>query len=162
MLRILDIVEATTVDGPGFRTAVYFAGCGHHCDGCHNPQSWDFDTGIEISVETLARQLLATGLNVTFSGGDPVYQSDEAATLAEKLRGAARTVWLYTGFTFDELLQMPQARRLVNAVDVIVDGPFVLSMRNTNLQFRGSENQRIIDVRQSLASGKTILWESEF
>ncbi|MDE5626963.1 MAG: 4Fe-4S cluster-binding domain-containing protein, partial [Candidatus Amulumruptor sp.] len=94
---ILDIIEATTVDGPGFRTAVYFAGCAHRCPGCHNPQSWDFEGGAEVSVEALADRLLEAGLDVTLSGGDPAYQAAEAALLARAVRSAGHTVWLYTG-----------------------------------------------------------------
>lgn len=161
-MRILDIIEATTVDGPGFRTAVYFAGCAHQCQGCHNPQSWDFGSGGEVSVEVLADRLLATGLDVTLSGGDPAYQATEAAMLARKIRDAGHTVWLYTGFTFEELISTAAGRNLAESVDVVVDGPFVESLRDIRLQFRGSSNQRIIDSQASLLHNSIMLWHSDF
>lgn len=161
-VRILDIIEATTVDGPGFRAAVYFAGCAHQCQGCHNPQSWHFDGGEEVSVETLANRLLDTGLDVTLSGGDPAYQAVEAAMLARKIRDVGHTVWLYTGFTFEELISTAAGRNLAESVDVVVDGPFVESLRDIRLQFRGSSNQRIIDSQASLSSNSIVLWHSSF
>lgn len=161
-MRILDIIEATTVDGPGFRAAVYFAGCAHACPGCHNPQSHDFGAGREISVDSLAEILLGTGLDVTFSGGDPAYQADEAASLAARLHDAGHTVWLYTGFTFAEMLADPSRRALAEAVDVIVDGPFIEAQRDIHLQFRGSANQRLIDARTSMKEGREVLWHSDF
>lgn len=161
-MRILDIIEATTVDGPGFRAAVYFAGCAHACPGCHNPQSHPFDSGYEISVEELASSLIEMGLDVTLSGGDPAYQAVEAARLAGMMHSAGRSVWLYTGFNFDELLADADRRRLVESVDVVVDGPFIESKRDINLQFRGSSNQRIIDTEASLRAGRAVLWHSEF
>lgn len=161
-VRILDIIEATTVDGPGFRAAVYFAGCAHQCPGCHNPHSWNFDGGDEVSVEALADRLLGTGLDVTLSGGDPAYQPAEAALLAHKIRDAGHTVWLYTGFTFEELISTAAGRNLAEAVDVVVDGPFIESRRDIHLQFRGSSNQRIIDSQASLSSDSIVLWHSSF
>lgn len=161
-MRILDIIEATTVDGPGFRTAVYFAGCAHRCPGCHNPQSWDFEGGRDVNVGELAGELLDTGLDVTLSGGDPAYQAAEAAMLARAVRATGHTVWLYTGFTYEELISTPAGRNLAGAVDVVVDGPFVESLRDIHLQFRGSSNQRIIDSQASLSSGEIVLWHSPF
>lgn len=161
-MRILDIIEATTVDGPGFRAAVYFAGCGHDCPGCHNPQSHDFNGGHEIAVEDLAERLLATGLDVTFSGGDPAYQAAEASALADILHRNGRNVWLYTGFKFEDLIATAAGRRLAGSVDVVVDGPFILGLRNTGLQFRGSSNQRLIDSRRSLDENDIVIWASSF
>lgn len=161
-MRILDIIEATTVDGPGFRTAVYFAGCAHGCPGCHNPQSHDFKGGYEISVDDLAARILATGLDVTLTGGDPVYQMADATALARLVRESGHTVWLYTGYTLPGLLALDGARLLLRYVDVVVDGPFMLGLRDTGLQFRGSSNQRVIDVRPTLESGDIVLWHSDF
>ncbi len=161
-MRILDIIEATTVDGPGFRAAVYFAGCAHDCPGCHNPQSHPFDGGYEITVSDLDRRLAVMDLDVTLSGGDPAYQADEAAALARAIRHRGHTVWLYTGFHFDDLIATPRGRALAESVDVIVDGPYIESLRDTRLQFRGSSNQRIIDAPASLAAGRPILWSSSF
>ncbi|MDE7150835.1 MAG: anaerobic ribonucleoside-triphosphate reductase activating protein [Candidatus Amulumruptor sp.] len=161
-MRILDIIEATTGDGPGFRTAVYFAGCAHRCPGCHNPQSWDFEGGAEVSVEALADRLLEAGLDVTLSGGDPAYQAAEAALLARAVRSAGHTVWLYTGFKFEQLISTAEGRRLAESVDVVVDGPYVESLRDNRLPFRGSANQRIIDSQASLSADSVALWHSPF
>lgn len=161
-MRILDIIEATTVDGPGFRAAVYFAGCAHACPGCHNPQSHPFDGGYEISVDDLDSRLAAMDLDVTLSGGDPAYQAGEAAALARAVHRRGHTVWLYTGFTFDELTATPAGRLLAESVDVIVDGPFIQARRDTRLQFRGSSNQRILDAPASLAAGTPVIWSSSF
>lgn len=161
-MRILDIIEATTVDGPGFRSAVYFAGCSHACPGCHNPQSHAFDSGTEVSVDDLAARLIASGLDVTLSGGDPAYQPVEAAALARRLHEAGLTVWLYTGFTFEELMKHPQRSELARAVDVVVDGPFIESLRDIHLQFRGSANQRLVDAPRSIAEGRIMEWHSDW
>lgn len=159
-IRLLSIVEDTTVDGPGFRTAIYGAGCKHACEGCHNPQSWDMDGGKEVSVEEVMQVILADPFaDVTFSGGDPMFRPEEFAALAREIRRRTRkTIWCYTGFTFEVLLKDEACRQLLELVDVLVDGPFVRSLRDERLRFRGSSNQRIIDVQASL-NGKLTLWE---
>lgn len=160
-IRILDIVEDTTVDGPGFRTSIYCAGCTHHCEGCHNPQSWAHDAGQEMSVADIMQVVEADPFaNVTFSGGDPMQQAEGFAELATAIRSRTKkTIWCYTGYTFETLLQMPAQRRLLEQLDVLVDGPYVASRHHNGLIFRGSENQRIIDVPRSLRNGRTELWQ---
>ena len=163
MIRVLDIVEDTMVDGPGFRTSIYCAGCRHQCPGCHNPQSWAFDQGREMSVRELMRVIIADPYTrgVTFSGGDPMYQAAAFAELARQIhRRTQKDIWCYTGFTFESLIQQDQ-RELLAEVDVLVDGPFVQSLHDPDLLFRGSSNQRLIDVQASLYSGKTVLWKPE-
>ena len=161
-LRILDIVEDTMVDGPGFRTSVYCAGCRHACPGCHNPQSWAFDQGREMTVGEIMRIIEADPYaNVTFSGGDPMYQAAGFAELAREIhRRTNKDIWCYTGFTFESLINEDQ-RELLSEVDVLVDGPFVQALRDEDLLFRGSSNQRIIDVQASLYSGTTVLWQPD-
>lgn len=161
-LRILDIVEDTMVDGPGFRTSVYCAGCRHACPGCHNPQSWAFDQGREMTVGEIMRIIEADPYaNVTFSGGDPMYQAAGFAELAREIhRRTNKDIWCYTGFTFESLINQDQ-RELLSEVDVLVDGPFIQALRDEDLLFRGSSNQRIIDVQASLYSGTTVLWQSD-
>ncbi|MBR1395796.1 MAG: anaerobic ribonucleoside-triphosphate reductase activating protein [Prevotella sp.] len=162
-LRILDIVEDTMVDGPGFRTSIYCAGCRHQCKGCHNPQSWDFNQGREMTVEEIMRIIMADPYTrgVTFSGGDPMYQAARFAELARQIhRRTQKDVWCYTGFTFESLIQQDQ-RELLAEVDVLVDGPFVESLHDPDLLFRGSSNQRLIDVQASLYSGETVLWKPD-
>ena len=157
-LRILDIIEDTMVDGTGLRTSIYCAGCRHECPGCHNPQSWDFGAGRLMSTEEIMDIIKADPFaDVTFSGGDPMYQADGFAELAAAIkRDTDKTIWCYTGFTFEELLADETKHRLLSLIDVLVDGPFVQSLRNLDLPFRGSSNQRIIDVPQSMRERRAV------
>lgn len=157
-LRVLDIVRGTTVDGPGFRTSIYLAGCGHQCPGCHNPESWDFSGGEEISFDEIMDVVREEDFDVTFSGGDPMYHPEEVAVLSKMIHDLGHTVWLYTGFTWEELIKSQKFLMVLQEIDVIVDGPFVESLRDTDLLFRGSSNQRIIDVKRSCTSGKVEEW----
>ena len=160
-LRILSIVEDTTVDGPGFRTSIYCAGCSHHCEGCHNPQSWAKNGGKTMSIQELMTIIEADPFapGVTFTGGDPMQQPEGFTALARAIRTrTSKNIWCYTGYTFDDLLQMPAQRALINELDVLVDGPFILALRDTELLFRGSSNQRLIDVQRSLQSGHIVEW----
>ena len=161
MISVLDIIEDTMVDGPGFRTSIYCAGCQHQCEGCHNPQSWDFEGGHAMTTEEIMRVIEADPFaNVTFSGGDPMYQPEGFAELAHAIRQRTeKTIWCYTGFTFENLMKNPRQRALVEQLDVLVDGPFVKALRDENLRFRGSKNQRLIDVKQSMSQGHVVLWE---
>lgn len=159
-LRILDIARGTTVDGPGLRDSIYFAGCHHACEGCHNPQSWDMNSGKEMTDDEVMEILREDDFNVTFSGGDPMYRAAEVASLARRIKKElGKTIWCYTGFVFEDIVSKSDFRCLLETIDVLVDGPFVLADRDISLRFRGSPNQRIIDVNQSLAMGKTILME---
>lgn len=161
-LRIADIIDGTSVDGPGLRTSIYVAGCAHRCPGCHNPSTWDFNSGREMSVPEVLDIVKRNGANVTLSGGDPFYQAAALAPLAQEIRALGLKIWCYTGFTFEELLG-PEAqlgsRELLEAIDVLVDGPYIEALRDTKLMFRGSSNQRIIDVKASLhgASQATVV-----
>jgi anaerobic ribonucleoside-triphosphate reductase activating protein len=160
MISVLSIVEDTMVDGPGFRTSIYCAGCRHKCPGCHNPQSWAFEQGREMSVEEIMRVIEADPFaNVTFSGGDPMYQAAEFANLAREIhRRTNKDIWCFTGFTFESLIH-PDQRELLEELDVLVDGPFIKKLRDPDLLFRGSSNQRLIDVQKSLYASRTILWQ---
>ena len=160
-MRILNILEDTTVDGPGFRTSIYCAGCTHHCPDCHNPQSWASDGGVEMSVDEIMEVVEADPFaNVTFTGGDPMQQAESFTELARAIHSRTRkTIWCYTGYTFEALLTMPAQKALLQEVDVLVDGPFIAAQRNIDLLFRGSANQRLIDVPHSLAEGKVVLWQ---
>ena len=160
-LRILSVIDDTTVDGPGFRTSIYCAGCTHHCSGCHNPQSWAADGGRETTVEELMAVIEADPFapGVTFTGGDPMQQPEGFAQLARAIRArTTKNIWCYTGYTFEALLNMPAQRTLLELVDVLVDGPFIEAQRDTDLLFRGSANQRLIDVPRSLEAGHVVLW----
>ena len=160
MIRVLSIIEDTMVDGPGFRTSIYCAGCRHKCPGCHNPHSWDFSGGREMSTEELMRIIVADPYaNVTFSGGDPMYQAAGFAELARAIhRRTNKDIWCFTGFRFEDLIQHDQ-RELLEQLDVLVDGPYVAALRDPDLLFRGSSNQRIIDVQASLFASEVVLWQ---
>lgn len=146
-MRILDIIRGTTVDGPGFRTSVYMAGCCHACPGCHNPQSWDFDGGSEMTIDEIMAVVEEEDFDVTLTGGDPLYHPAEVRELSRRIAELGHTVWLYTGFTIEEISARPELAEALEFVDTIVDGPYIESLRDTDLQFRGSSNQRIIPLK---------------
>ncbi len=160
MLQVISIIEDTMVDGPGFRTAIYAAGCKHQCKGCHNPQSWDFKAGRAMTTDQIMQIIKQDPFaNVSFSGGDPMYQPEGFAELAQAIRSQTnKTIWCWTGFSFEMLLRMTKQRELLKLIDVLVDGPYVEALRDTDLLFRGSRNQRLIDVKASLKAGKVVLY----
>ena len=133
-------------DGPGLRTSIYCAGCDHHCPGCHNPQSWDRNGGHEATVDELLEIIKADEFsNVTFTGGDPLYQVEAFTELAKRIKKeTSKTIWCYTGFTYEEILANERLSAILPYIDVLVDGPFILELRDPELLFRGSSNQRII------------------
>ncbi|MCM1520263.1 MAG: anaerobic ribonucleoside-triphosphate reductase activating protein [Lachnoclostridium sp.] len=157
-MRILDIVEGTSVDGPGLRTAIYFAGCHHKCPGCHNPQSWDMEGGRKMTVSEVMTVINDNGFNVTFTGGDPLYSLDEVLPLAKTVKESGYTLWCYTGFCFEEIVKDESLRRILDYADVVVDGPYVESQRDVKLRFRGSANQRLVDVKRSLETSSIVTY----
>lgn len=157
-IRVLDIVRGTTVDGPGFRTSIYLAGCNHRCPGCHNPESWDFNAGNPMTFEEIMEVVREEDFDVTFSGGDPMYHPNEIVELSRMIHDLGHSIWLYTGFTWEELVKSEEFLMVLQEIDVIVEGPYVESLRDTDLLFRGSSNQRIVDVRKSLSSGSLQEW----
>ncbi|MBR5275531.1 MAG: anaerobic ribonucleoside-triphosphate reductase activating protein [Bacteroidaceae bacterium] len=161
-ISILDILEDTTVDGPGFRTTVYCAGCPNCCQGCHNPQSWDISNGRMVDVDEILKVILADPFaDVTFSGGDPMFQPEGFTALARAVKErSGKNIWCYTGYLFEQLLQNPRQRELLEYIDVLVDGRFVEALKSDVLRFRGSSNQRVIDVVKSLQQGCTVLLEA--
>ncbi len=157
-MRILDIVEGTTVDGPGLRTSIYVAGCMHGCPGCHNPQSWDFEAGRDMTLDELLGVVRFNNFNVSLSGGDPMYVAAEAGALCRLIKSELhKNIWCYTGFTWEAIVNKSEFMPLLENIDVLVDGPFIQSRRDISLRFRGSGNQRIIDVPASLTQGKVVL-----
>lgn len=157
-LRVLKIVDGTSVDGPGLRTSVYFAGCEHHCFNCHNPQSWAPDSGIEMTIPQIMEQIIENDFNVTFSGGDPLFQIDGIIELAKEIKKSGKTIWCYTGYTYEQIISSNKYSKLLPFIDVLVDGKYIDKLRNIELRFRGSENQRIIDVKKSSANN-LVLWQ---
>ena len=150
-IRVLDIKYGTSVDGFGLRTSIYCAGCQNHCPGCHNPQSWDENGGEPVSIDVLFKNIVDADMNVTFTGGDPMLHPEGFIELAQMIKNNTdKNIWCYTGYKFEYLMQHPTRRKLVELCDVIVDGPYIESERDLSLHFRGSRNQRVIDVQKSL------------
>ena len=149
-LRIAGIVDDSIVDGEGVRLTVFTQGCPHHCHGCHNPQTWNLTGGHEIDTEEIVQKLKANPLlsGITFSGGEPFLQPAPLADLARAAHSLGLDVWSYTGFTLEELEKRTDAQQLLNEVDMLVDGPYVEALRDLTLRFRGSSNQRIIDLNE--------------
>lgn len=142
--RVLDIVRGTTVDGPGLRTSIYFAGCRHQCPGCHNKQSWDFNAGKEMTLDELMEVVREEDFDVTLSGGDPLYQPEFVAELCRKICAEGHTVWIYTGFLWEEILANSLLKDAVRLAETVVEGPFVEALKSQDLLFRGSSNQRLM------------------
>ena len=160
IISILDIVHDTTVDGPGFRTTIYAAGCAHRCLECHNPQSWDKNNGILHSTRSLLDDVKKSDFaNVTFSGGDPLMQVDAFTELARLIRiETNKTIWCYTGFVYEQVIRSPKYSQILPYIDVLVDGPYIHTLNDESLRFRGSSNQRLIDVQASLKNDRLTLW----
>lgn len=164
-LRISGCVNDSIVDGPGLRFTLFTQGCPHNCPGCHNPQTHDFKGGYNASIKKIFAQIKANPLlsGVTFSGGEPFMQAKTLVPLAKMIKEAGLELACYTGFVFEQLAsdQVKGARELLNYIDVLIDGKFVLSQRSLDLAFKGSKNQRTINVSQSLKEGKVVLEKSE-
>lgn len=145
-LSVLDIKEGTSVDGPGLRTSIYFAGCIHKCHGCHNPQSWNIVHGTRRSVAELIEIIKENDFDVTFSGGDPLFQIEELIILARVIKKMLnKNIWCYTGYSIEEIKSNDKLSPILACIDTLVDGKFIQSKRDVSLKFRGSSNQRIIN-----------------
>lgn len=157
LLRISGVINDSIVDGPGLRLAVFGQGCPHRCPGCHNPETHDYNGGYEADIDAVALMALENPLldGVTFTGGEPFVQAEGFAALAEAIKAAVPelTVLVYTGYRWEELAQMEEAKRLLELTDYLVDGRFEADKRSLELMFKGSSNQRFIDVKKSLATG---------
>ena len=170
MLKLSGIVEDSIVDGPGIRVTIFCQGCPHHCPGCHNPETWDFSGGTAMEEDRLVQIVRSNPLcrGVTFSGGEPFAQAAGFARLARLLKAQGYEVASYSGYTFEQLLLgTPEQRALLDTIDVLIDGPFVQSQKSLELAFRGSRNQRILDVSKSLLAGKAVQitsgrWQGEY
>jgi anaerobic ribonucleoside-triphosphate reductase activating protein len=160
VLRIGGIEPESIVDGPGFRYAVFVQGCDFRCPGCHNSQLQCFEGGREAAIESMLCDIQENPLldGLTLSGGDPFTQAAACAALAERVRALGLSVVTFTGYLWEDLLASGREDwlRLVAASDIIVDGPFIMALRDIELRFRGSANQRLIDVQRSLAAGRAI------
>lgn len=157
-----DLQTDSIVDGKGIRTVIWTQGCSHNCPGCHNPITHDFKGGDLVELDDVIDEIenLQGQDGVTFSGGDPMFQSKECAILAKKVHELGMNVWTYTGFTFEEILEKGNKDMLdfLSNIDVLIDGKFEIAKKSMDLEFRGSSNQRIIDVPKSLENHEVILY----
>lgn len=158
-IRLYNIIEESIVDGPGIRYVLFSQGCSHGCVGCHNPQSHAFNEGTLVEVDWIFSDVKKNPLinGITFSGGEPFHQSIALATLAKMCKEVGYHLLCYTGFMFEYLLTQKHYIDFLEQLDIIIDGPFILEEKSLLLRFRGSRNQRVIDVPSSLSQGKTMV-----
>lgn len=164
-LTIAGVVKESIVDGPGIRYTVFTQGCPHHCPGCHNPQTWAFEGGQPTTAQALFEDFQKDPIlkGITFSGGEPFCQPEPLTELAKLVHGAGKDVTIFTGYTYEQLLekQDPAVDALLAQCDLLIDGPFVMAQRNLELWFRGSENQRLIDMKKTRQAGCVVLLPEE-
>ena len=165
-IRLYGTAPDSIVDGPGLRFAVFVQGCSHGCPGCHNPESQPCGGGTVRDIDDLVAEIAANKLaqGVTISGGEPFEQAAACAELARRCRELGLNVWTYSGYTYEQLsagAPDPAARDLLDQTDVLVDGPFVQARHSFDLKWRGSFNQRLIDVPATRRAGRIVLWETQ-
>jgi len=164
-IRLYGLVADSIVDGPGYRVSVFTQGCPHHCPGCHNPESHAPEGGTLWTLNDVEKKFTGNPLltGITLSGGEPFAQAGACAELARRARAKGLTVWAYTGYLYEQLLDKALAdadvRELLAHTDVLVDGPFVLALRSLDLEFCGSRNQRLIDLNRTRETGVVTLYE---
>ena len=164
-MRYQKITRYDTANGPGIRTVLWVSGCSHHCKGCHNPMTWDPDRGTLFTLNTLDEIIESISppyiSGITFSGGDPLYPDNrEEITIAAKFIKSSlpnKSIWLYTGYLYEEVKDLD----IMDYIDVLIDGEFILEQRDITLLYRGSPNQRVIDVQSSINHNKLILYKGE-
>lgn len=146
-MRVLSVIDESVVDGPGVRSVIFMAGCPHRCPGCHNPESWNPRGGEEVAINDLLTRVERSGWDgVTISGGEPFLQPEALARLVDGCKALQKNVWVYTGYTFEQLQGMDDeyVTSVLDRADVLVDGRFEQPLMDRSLRFRGSSNQRII------------------
>ena len=160
-IQLSGIVNDSIVDGLGIRMAIFTQGCLHHCPGCHNPQTHPLDGGTEWDTEKLKEKMQENPLldGITLTGGDPFVQPGPCAQVAKDAHALGLNVWTYTGYTYEELRMTddPDVKALLDETDVLIDGRFYQSLRSLELQFRGSKNQRVIDMNETRKTGTVTL-----
>ena len=161
-IRIAGTVNDSIVDGPGFRYTIFTQGCPHHCPGCHNPETHDFSGGRDADTDEIVRDfsknILLSG--ITLSGGEPFCQAEALTVLAKKIKSeTSKDLWIYSGYTFEDIIKDEVKKNLLKECDVLVDGKFEKDNKGLNMRFKGSYNQRIIDIKKSLEENKAVLYE---
>lgn len=161
-IKLSGLVADSIVDGPGFRFTIFTQGCPHHCPGCHNPQTHDFEGGRYADCDKIIEKIQQNKLikGVTFSGGEPFCQPEPCSYMANKLKPLGYHLMCYTGYTFEQLLEMSQKdeniKKFLSLLNIIIDGRFILEQRSLELRFKGSKNQRTIDVQESIKQGRAV------
>lgn len=160
-MKIAGLIRDSLVNGVGLRDVIFMQGCPHHCEGCQNPHTWNPDGGIEMTVDEIVNELKDSSNNITLSGGEPFMNKTQLLDLVFKINEEFpnKTIWIYTGYKLEELSPWVLAVLSMRNVEVIVDGEFIEDLKDSNLQFRGSSNQRLIDLQRSYREDKIILWE---
>ena len=162
-VRLAGVIYESLVNGPGIRRVYFAQGCRHNCEGCFNPETHDFNGGELMDMNELINDAISNPMinGITFSGGDPLEQAESFSYMAKEFKSKGLNIWCYTGYTFEQILEKMKKdkdlKELISNVDVLVDGKFEMNNKNKSLKFRGSSNQRIIDVKQSLEIGKCIV-----
>lgn len=166
VLRMCGIERESIVDGPGFRYVVFVQGCPHRCPGCHNPESHDFDAGQDMTVQEIFEEFKQNEHlhGITLSGGEPFCQAPALVELVKLVRSLGKDVMAFSGWTYEELLAKndPAVNELLDLTDILVDGRYEEAERNLTLVYRGSENQRVIDMKKTRETGNVVLYQSEF
>ena len=165
-IRVCGIEPESIVDGPGFRYVLFVQGCSHHCKGCHNPESWAPDAGEDMTVSEIFEEIKSNPnlRGVTFSGGEPFEQVEPLVELARLIKDAGLTLMSYSGYTLEELKDRKDKAtdELLSMLDMLVDGRYIEEERNLTLIYRGSENQRVIDMNKTRSDGKVAIYHSDF
>lgn len=157
-IRVAGLVNDSIVDGPGFRLAVFTQGCPHNCEGCHNPETHDFNGGTLIDTAEIVKMMQDNPLldGITLTGGDPFCQPLACMELAKAAHKMGLNVWAYSGWTYEEITSDHDMSKMLKEIDVLVDGPFILAQRTLDKRFMGSRNQRAVDVKRSLSEGRAV------
>ena len=162
-IRIAGIIRESIVDGPGIRFVIFCQGCPHGCPGCHNPESHDFNGGYDCSTDRILEEIDKNPLlkGVTFSGGEPMCKAKEFSYLAEEIKKRGLDLVVFTGYTYEKLIEEndPDRMKLLEFTDLLIDGPYLKDQRDLTLRFRGSRNQRIIDISKTEKKGEPVLEE---
>jgi len=154
-LRVAGVIEESIVDGPGIRFVLFLQGCRLRCPGCQNPQTWDFDGGTLVPSDEVLARIRENPLvhGVTFSGGEPFEQAEALLPLAKELKAQGYHLMAFSGFTLEQLVQKPECQALLEQLDLLVDGPFIEAQKSLDLRFRGSRNQRILNMSSTRENG---------
>ena len=162
-----DLSIDSIVDGPGLRAVLWTQGCAHHCPNCQNPQTWDFNGGALVPIEMVKEAIdeLEYQDGITFSGGDPMFQVEACNELAGYCKDKGLNIWVYTGFTYEEIMLLAEKKPIymdfLKKIDVLVDGRFIEAKKDLGLLFRGSSNQRLIDMPKTLLTGSVVLFDED-